>query len=168
VVTPGTEDGCTGGAHRACTRVLLALGRGFKVQLVRREVESLEGSAVLVSLSESGADEARLDTLSRQMRAELWQLDVQDVRPAPADAQPPTGSRGFDVGTIGQIVVAMLGTQGLAGLISTMLGWVGRGHEATRTVRLEIDGDVLELSAASSEDQDRLVTIFLNKHAGKV
>ncbi len=61
------------------------------------------------------------------------------------------------MGAVGQLVVAMLGTQGLAGVVSAVLGWLGRGHDAPRTVRLEIAGDVLELSGASSEEQDRLV-----------
>ncbi len=86
----------------------------------------------------------------------------------PPILQPPPGSRGLDAGTIGQIVVAMVGTQGLAGLISTVMGWLGRGHQAPRTIRLELEGDVLELSAATSEDQDRLVQMFLSKHSGKV
>lgn len=124
-------------------------------------------AAVLVSLAEAGADDARLDTLTRQLRDELRRLDVRDVRPAPATTEPPPGSRGFDVAAVSQLVVAMVGTQGLAAVVSTVLGWLGRGHEAPRTVRLELAGDVLELSAASSEEQDRLVAIFLSKHAEK-
>ena len=127
----------------------------------------MEESALLVSLSESAADEQRLDTLTRQLRDELRQLDVRDVRPAPASAQPPPGSRGFDVATAGQLVVGMVGTQGLVGVVSAVLGWLGRGHEAPRTVRLELAGDVLELSGASSEEQDRLVEMFLSKHSEK-
>lgn len=127
----------------------------------------MEEAAVLLSLSESGADDARLDTLTRQLRDELRQLDVRDVRAAPSAAQPPPGSRGFDVATFGQLAVAMVGTQGLAGVISTVLAWLGRGQEAPRKVRLELDGDVLELSGASSEDQDRLVAMFMSRHSGK-
>jgi hypothetical protein len=123
--------------------------------------------SISVSLSESGADDERLDTLTRQMRDELRQLDVRDVRPAPAGTHPPPGSRGIDVASVGGLVVAMVGTQGLAGVISTVLGWLGRGHGAPRNVRLELDGDVLELSAATSEQQDRLVEMFLSQHAGK-
>jgi hypothetical protein len=127
----------------------------------------LEETALHLSLSESGADDARLDGLTRQMRDELRQLDVLDVRLVPDGAQPPPGSRGVDAGAVGQIMVAMLGTQGLAGLITTVLGWLGRGHDAPRAVRLEVDGDVLELAGASSEEQDRLVEMFLSKHSGK-
>lgn len=125
----------------------------------------MDEAAVHVSLSEAGADDARLDTLTRQLRDELRQLDVADVRPVSANDPPPAGSRDFDVGAVGQLVVAMLGTQGLAGVVSAVLGWLGRGHDAPRTVRLEIAGDVLELSGASSEEQDRLVEMFLTRHS---
>ena len=87
--------------------------------------------------------------------------------PYPQAPRPLPGSRGFDVATIGQLVVAIVGTQGLTGVVSAVLGWLNRGHEAPRTVRLELAGDVLELSGASSEEQDRLVEMFLSKHAGK-
>jgi hypothetical protein len=127
----------------------------------------LEEAAVRVSLAESGADEARLDSLTRQLRDELLELDVRDVRPAPAGTEVPPGSRGLDVASVGQLVVAMVGTQGLAGLVSAVLGWLGRGHEAPRKVRLEIEGDVLELSGASTEEQDRMVEMFLSRHAAK-
>jgi hypothetical protein len=127
----------------------------------------LEEAAVHLSLSELGADDARLDTLTRQVRDELRQLDVSEVLLAAGGSEPPPGSRGVDAAAVGQIVVGMLGTQGLAGLISTVLGWLGRGHDAPRTVRLELDGDVLELAGASSDEQDRLVALFLTKHSGK-
>jgi hypothetical protein len=127
----------------------------------------LDETAVLVSLSESGADDERVDTLTRQLRTELLGLDVRDVRSVPAGTEPPPGSRGFDVATVGQLAVAIVGTQGLAGLVSAVLGWLGRGHEAPRTVRLEIEGDVLELSGASSQEQDRLVEMFLSRHDQK-
>ena len=127
----------------------------------------MDETAVLVSLSESGADDERVDALTRQLRTELLDLDVRDVRPAPAATEAPPGSRGFDVAAGGQLVVAMVGTQGLAGLVSAVLGWLGRGHDAPRNIRLEIEGDVLELSGASSEEQDRLVDMFLSRHAEK-
>ena len=127
----------------------------------------MEEAAVLVSLSEQGADDARLDTLGRQLRDELRQLDVRDVRAAPADAQPPPGSRGIDVASVGQLLVALLGTQGLPAVIDAVRGWLGREQAAPRSVRVELDGDVLELSGASDEEQDRLVEMFLSRHTEK-
>ncbi|GAA4404889.1 hypothetical protein GCM10023168_18050 [Fodinibacter luteus] len=127
----------------------------------------MEETAVLVSLAESGADDARLDTLTRQLRDEVRRLDVSDVRAVPAGTPAPPGSRGLDVAAIGQFVVALVGTQGLAGVVTAMVAWLKRGDDAPRQVRLEVGGDVLELSGASSEEQDRLVAMFLSRHAEK-
>jgi hypothetical protein len=40
-----------------------------------------------------------------------------------------------------------------------------RGTPVHRAVRVEIDGDVLELADASSEDQDKLIALFVGRHA---
>ena len=52
-------------------------------------------------------------------------------------------------------------------VVTAVLGWLGRGHDSPRKVRLEVEGDVLELSGASSEEQDRLVEMFLSRHAAE-
>jgi hypothetical protein len=127
----------------------------------------VDETAVLVSLSEQGADEARLDALGRQLRQELSQLDVRDVRAAPTDAEAPPDSRGIDVATVGHLLVALLGTQGLPAVIGAVRGWLSREQAAPRSVRVELDGDVLELSGASDAEQDRLVELFLSRHSEK-
>ena len=116
-----------------------------------------------VTLSERGADAARVDTLHRQFRAELRQVDDVDVR-APATGAIEPGSRGLDAATLSTLAVAVLGSGGLTALIATVRDWLGRGHDEPRSVRLEIGGDVIELSGASSEEQDRLVALFLARH----
>ncbi|MGK5678319.1 hypothetical protein [Actinoplanes sp. URMC 104] len=115
-------------------------------------------------LSEDGADAERLDGLTRQLRAELGRLDVDDVRPLPA-GPPPPGSRAFDVEAVGALVV-LLGqsSETLAAVVGVVRGWLGRSPGAKRTVRLELDGDVLELSEATAADQQRLVDLFVSRH----
>jgi len=54
---------------------------------------------------------------------------------------------------------------GLRGVISAISGWLSRGWGAHRSVKLEIDGDVLELNEASAADQDRLIGLFIARHA---
>jgi hypothetical protein len=39
-----------------------------------------------------------------------------------------------------------------------------RGGRTRRTVRVVLDGDVLELSEASGADQERLIGLFVNRH----
>ena len=51
-----------------------------------------------------------------------------------------------------------------AALMAAIRGWLDRGHAAPRSVRLEISGDVLELSGASPDEQVRLVDAFIARH----
>ena len=121
------------------------------------------GTNVDVTLSERGADAARVDVLHRQFREELRHVDELDVRtPAPADLEP--GARGLDPATMSTLAVALIGSGGLTGLIASVRAWLERGHDEPRSVRLEIGGDVLELSGASSAEQDRLLEVFMARH----
>ena len=125
----------------------------------------MEGE-VRVHLSEQGADAQRQDELAGLLRDELLQLDVEDVRPLSSGSAPP-GARGLDAASVGSLLVALgQSAAGLAAVITTVTSWLSRG-EGDRSVRLEIDGDVLEISRASKADEARLVDVFLKRHAGK-
>jgi hypothetical protein len=118
-----------------------------------------------VQLTEEGADAERLDTLTSFLLEELLRLDVDDVTRIPAGA-PPFGSRGLGAVAVGALLVG-LGTaaKDLSAVISAIEGWLGRGTGVHRRVRLEIAGDALELSDATKADQDRLIGLFVSKHA---
>jgi len=121
------------------------------------------GTTIDVTLSERGADAARVDTLHRQFREELRQVDDLDVRvPVMGDLEP--GTRGLDPATVSALAVAVVGSGGLTGLIASVRAWLGRSHDDRRSVRLEIGGDVIELSGASTAEQERLLSVFLARH----
>jgi hypothetical protein len=40
------------------------------------------------------------------------------------------------------------------------------GDGVRRTVKIELDGDTLELSEVSAAEQDRLVDLFVRRHGG--
>lgn len=118
-----------------------------------------------VQLGEEGADAQRLDTLAGYLRRELLALDVQDVT-ALSDGPPPPGSRAVDVAAVGGLLVTLgRTTEGLRAVVTAVRNWLARGDATTRTVRLELGGDVLELSEATAEEQDRLVALFISRHA---
>jgi hypothetical protein len=118
-----------------------------------------------VQLSEDGADAERLAGLTGFLRQELLQLDVDDVTALRA-GEPPPGTRAFDVVLVGGLVVALShSVEALRAVVSEIRTWLQRGEGARRSVRLEIGGDVLELSEATAADQDRLVGFFLSRHA---
>jgi hypothetical protein len=122
-------------------------------------------SELQVQLSEDGADAERLDALTGFLRQELLQLDVDDVTPLRA-GEPPPGSRAFDVVAVGGLLVTLSrSADGLRAVVLAVRNWLARGEGTRRTVRLEIGGDVLELSEATAADQQRLVDVFVSRHA---
>ena len=120
---------------------------------------------VHLTLAESGSDQTRLDQLSRLLRDELRQLDGTDVRSGPSQPAPP-GARGPGASTAATLVVALMGSGGLTAVITAVRAWLDRGHEAPRSIRVEVDGDVLELSGATTAEHEELVSLFLSRHAG--
>ena len=118
-----------------------------------------------LQLSEDGADVERLAALTGYLRAELLQLDVDDVTALPA-GEPPPGARVFGVSTVGALLIALgQSADGLRSVVSAIGDWLRRGDGTRRSVRLELDGDALELSQASAADQERLIELFVSRHA---
>lgn len=117
-------------------------------------------------LSEDGADAERLAVLTGYLRAELLQsVDVEDVGALPA-GEPPPGARVFGVVTVGALLIALgQSAEGLRSVVSVIRDWLRRGQGTGRAVRLELDGDALELSQASAADQERLIELFIRRHA---
>ena len=73
-----------------------------------------------LQLSEDGADAERLAVLTGYLRAELLQLDVDNVTALEAGAPPP-GSRAFDVAIVGALLVALgQSAEGLRSVVSAI------------------------------------------------
>jgi hypothetical protein len=121
---------------------------------------------VTLRLSEEGADAERLDAVTGYVRRELLQLDVDDVSRAPAGGVPE-GARAFDVVALGALVVSLgRSAVGLREVVSVVRRWLSGGSGVRRTVTIVVDGDTLELSEVSAAEQDRLVDLFIRRHAG--
>ncbi|WP_438295490.1 hypothetical protein [Streptomyces sp. HUAS TT7] len=56
-------------------------------------------------------------------------------------------------------------TDGLATVIAAVRSWLNRAGGTRRAVRLELDGDVLEIADATTTEQDRLVDVFIGRHS---
>jgi hypothetical protein len=116
-----------------------------------------------IQVSEDGADAERLDTLTRYLRRDLIELDVDNVT-ALAAGPPPAGARAIDATAVGGLIVALGNSaDGLRAVVAAIQSWLGRGG-TRRTVRLELGGDALELSQASAADQERLIGLFISRH----
>lgn len=118
-----------------------------------------------LQISEDGADAERLGALTGYLRTELLQLDVEDVT-APRAGEAPPGARAVDVAAVGALLVALgQSADALGTVVSAIRAWLHRGEGTRRTVHLELDGDRLELSRASAADQERLIELFVGRHA---
>jgi len=120
-----------------------------------------------IEISEDNADRERLAALGAYLRAELLQLDVDDVTAATMGEAPP-GARAIDVAAVGALLVALgQSSEGLRSVVSAISNWLRRGDGIRRVVRLELDGDSLELSQATAADQQRLVELFIRRHSAR-
>jgi Effector Associated Constant Component 1 len=108
-------------------------------------------------------DAEQLDELTSQLRRALLDLDVESVDRVRRDQAPP-GARGVDLIALGTLLVTLAGSEGLlTELVAQVRSWLARSGQ--RSVRLEIDGDVLEVTGASSSDQARLITTWIERHS---
>lgn len=110
---------------------------------------------------EPDADAAELDHAATQLREELLGLDVDAVQRLAAEAPPP-GTRAAEATLLGGLVVG-LGREALGVVVRTIQAWVAR--RSSRTVKLTLDGDSIEVTNASDEDQRRLIGSFVARHA---
>jgi hypothetical protein len=123
------------------------------------------GDDVQVEVVDEGADDARLEVLALLLRQELLMLDVRSVEPA-EEGPAPDGSRGALAAIAGVLSVSFApGLQVLGSVIGVVREWLRRSGSG-RTVKLTIDGDVIELSGATGEMQQELVDAFVRRHSG--
>jgi hypothetical protein len=103
------------------------------------------------------ADPEELATAAGQLREGLLELDIDNVELERTEA-PPVGSKAVDLVEIGSLIVTAAQSQ-LGQVVAVIGSWLASRPE--RTVRLEIDGDVLELRGVSSSEQQRLTNAWL-------
>lgn len=115
-----------------------------------------------LSLVEAGASAEELEATGDRVREELLALDVTSVRAMPG-GPAPDGTRGLDAATLGAMLVSLPATPPvLAAVVDVMRRWIGRS-DSSRSVRIEIDGDSLELSKVSDEEQTLLIEDWLKR-----
>jgi Effector Associated Constant Component 1 len=115
---------------------------------------------LVLRIEEDGADDDRLDSLTTTLRAELLALDVDDVR-RPSGGAAPEGSRALELAAIGALLVTLKGsTEAISSVVTAIRGWLSRGSSG-RAVEVTIGDRTLKLTAATPEQQDRVVAEFL-------
>lgn len=108
------------------------------------------------------ADDEEIAEITSRLRLDLLELDVDSVdlaRSGPA----PEGAKAIDVLAVGGLIVSIAQSSVLARLVETARAWLTRGNQ--RQIEIEIDGDVLKLTAPSDEQQQQLVDIWIARHS---
>jgi Effector Associated Constant Component 1 len=123
-------------------------------------------SLLLVMEPDADLDPDVCERLTRRLRAELAELDVESVALA-AGGAVLDGSKSADPVTIGALVVALSASGGVfTALIETLRDWLGR-QSARHRISVTIDGDTIELERASTGQQQAIVNAYIQRHTSR-
>jgi hypothetical protein len=110
-----------------------------------------------------GADAEDIDEATLQLRRELLDLDVAAVD-VPRVGEPPPGARAADLAALGALLVTIGQSQLLTAVVAAVQSWLSRSRQ--RSIKLQLGGDVLELTGLPSDEQRRLTDEWLRRHVG--
>jgi hypothetical protein len=119
-----------------------------------------DSSEAILSIITDG-DDADLERLEINLRRELYLLDEVTIEPV-TSGEVPEGARALEAIAIGQLLVKF-GPDALKLLSTTVRAWLQRS--SARSVELTINGDSIKLGKASSDDQERLLALFISNHS---
>jgi hypothetical protein len=109
------------------------------------------------------SDKREIAELGNRLRRDLGQTSATRVE-AVSTGSAPTGSKGLEVLALGHFVVEIArSVPALRKVVAVLWDYVVR--QPVRSVKISLDGDVLEVTAASSEDQRRLIDAWIAQHA---
>jgi hypothetical protein len=111
------------------------------------------------------ADPEEVAEATLQLRRELLDLDVEAVE-LPRVGEPPPGTRAVELAALGALVVTVGQSPLLGPVVAAVRSWLAGGQQQ-RSIKMELDGDTLELSGLSSKEQQRLVDEWLGRHEGR-
>jgi hypothetical protein len=97
------------------------------------------------------------------LSAELLELDIDDVAPA-TEGEAPEGAKGLELVALGALVVKLgRSAKVLHQVVDAIRDWAGRND--SRTVKVALDGDVLEITGASAGDVKTVVDAWVLRHS---
>src|SRR3954451_8740001 len=109
--------------------------------------------------SAAGDDHDDVARLARRLRTELLDLDVEEVE-ALTGGTVPNGAKG--VSSVLGMLAVRLGAAGLKAVLDKIRDWVSRNG---RSVEVTIDGDTVKITGATAEQQEKIINVWLARHA---
>jgi hypothetical protein len=108
-------------------------------------------------------DPEELFELTQGLRGELLELDLDSVE-MQAGGEAPDGAKAAELLAFGGLAIQFITKAPvLKSIVDTTVAWLGR--QQARSVKLSLDGDTLELTGVSSDEQSRLVEQWIARHA---
>ena len=118
------------------------------------------GGLIVQVLPAADSDAEELADLAGGLRGELLGVDAASVAPLTAEAAPE-GAKGL--GDLAGWLLVQFGTlDGLRAVVAAVRGWASR---TGRTVEVSIGGDVLKVTAVTSQQQQEIIDAWLARHA---
>ena len=115
-----------------------------------------------IELAETDADAELLEQLTYALRDELLETPVDSVA-VPTVGEAPEGSRALGIAAVGALVVQLSGSADTIGkVIGVVRSWFNKKPTA-RTLKITVGGDVLELTAATLDQQQQLIDAFVKR-----
>ena len=87
-----------------------------------------------------------LDRITRRLRSDLLELDVQSIEFS-RDARVPTGAKSAEAVALGSLAVAVLPVA-IPKLIEFLRDWLMRGENRTLKLKLQVGGNSAEIEYA--------------------
>lgn len=114
--------------------------------------------------AEPDADREELVALAVRLREWMLPVGVESVGFV-ATGPAPSGTRSAGMFGAGVLTVLLArSSELLAKLIDVVQSWLS--SSGARSVRLELDGDVLEVTGITRGDQRELIRTWIDRHAG--
>jgi hypothetical protein len=111
----------------------------------------------------SDYDAEELLELTQGLRSELLELDVDAVG-IRSDGEAPDGAKGgAELLAFGGLAIQFaLKSPILRSVVDATVAWLGR--QQARSVKLTLDGDTLEVTGVSSDEQNQLIEQWVARH----
>jgi hypothetical protein len=123
-----------------------------------------ETRQVVLRLSTIGevAEDER-ETITRRLRRELLDLDVDSVTSLPSADLPPNAKA--DPFTVGALLLSLTASGGIiTTLIAAINDWLGR-HQDVSHISVTIEGDTLEIDRATASQRREIMQAYIDRHS---
>jgi hypothetical protein len=120
-------------------------------------------SVILEVGTDESLDAEELVAITDELQEELLDANVNDVRTL-ASGEPPRGAKAGEALEFGTLIVT-LSPIILESVVGIVRSWVSR--RGSRSIKMKIGEDTLEMSGLTSQEQSRLIEEWLERNSDR-